>query len=164
MRGLLLMVVGVIVGAVLVLYLWNPSSTPVPRSEVVPQGADLHILLADRYLSRLINGRLDARGISVLHDVQISSDPPSILVAHAHASVGPFSVPVDVEAVPTVRNGTVHIQIVSSHVGPLPIPQVFTGIVESSINDAVRLQSRQSLTVIATSVKPQGLDIYANYG
>jgi hypothetical protein len=164
MRGCLLLIGGIVAGAVLVLYLWKPSSAPVPKGEVVPQGADVHILLADHYLSRLVNARLHAKGLSALQDVQISSDPPSTLVARAHASVGPFSVPVDVEAVPTVQNGNVRIQIASSHVGPVPIPQAFTGILESSINDAVRLQSRQYLTVVSASVRPQGLDIYANYG
>jgi hypothetical protein len=164
MRGCLLLVGGIILGGILALYLWRPASPPVPRGVTAPQGADLHVLLADAYVSRLVNSRLKASSLSVLHDVRISSDPPSTLIAHAHASVGPFSIPVDIEAVPVVQNGAIHIRISSSHVGPVPIPSAFTGILESSINDSLNLQGRRDITVVAASVKPQGLDVYANYG
>jgi hypothetical protein len=163
MRGCLVLLIGIIIGATAVWLLWAQSSPPVQRGVVVPQHADLHVVLSNHYLTHLVNAQLPGSTLVTVHHVQISSSPPDTLDTQAQVSAGPLSVPVSAAVVPSVQSGAVHIALVSTHVGIVPIPSAFTGLLESTINNGVRQSVGRSVQVVGVDVRPQGLEVYANY-
>ena len=159
MRGCLMLALGILIGALAGIWL---SQGPTQHGIVVPQQAEFHVIISDGYLSRLVNLRLQNSSSSVIHDVRVSSRPPSILVTDGKAGVGGISTSVSAELQPVVSNGAVHIRVVSSHLGAIPIPSAFTSLFEGSIDDAVRRSVGTRVRVIAVDVKGQGLEIFAN--
>jgi hypothetical protein len=163
MRGCLTLIVGLVIGAVAVWFLWSQSTAPVAKGIVAPQRSDVHAVLSDAYLSRLVNDAAQGSSIVSLRNVHLSSNPPGALVAQAEGTLGPLTVPVSAEVAPSARNGSVHVTLLSTRVGAVPIPTAFTGLVEAQVNQAVRNTLGGSVRVVAVDVVPQGLEVYANY-
>jgi hypothetical protein len=163
MRGCLPLLLGLVAGAAAVWLLWAQSTTPVRRGVVAPQQSDVHAVLSTRYLSRLVNDGTQGAGVASLSHVRISTNPPGALVAQADATLGPLTVPVSAQVAPSVQNGSVHITLLSTHVGAVPIPTAFTGIVAAQVNAAVQRSLGSSVRVVAVDVVSQGLEVYADY-
>jgi len=159
MRGLFLLVAGFLLGAGLMLWRWPR----IPTGSALPQRSDIHITVADRYLSRLVQQKVAGMDLPKIDHVAITSSPPGALVAHADATLGPVSAPVSMLLHPVVANGGVHLQIVSSQVGAIPLPAPLSGAVEQSVNASLDRTLRSGARVIGITVRPQGLDIFLNY-
>src|SRR4051794_14178669 len=118
MRGCLTFVVGFALGAALVLAWWPRT----PATMTAPAASDVHLILSDRYLARLVEGRASTLGPATLTDLTIASAPPSVLVARAQVSIGGLAVPLTVEAQPVAENGKIQIQVLTTRIGTVPIP------------------------------------------
>jgi hypothetical protein len=162
-RGCLTLIVGLVIGAAAASFLWSQSSAPVAKGIVAPQRSDVHAVLSDAYLSRLVNRAARGSGVASLHNIRLSSNPPGALVAQADGTIGPLTVPVSADVAPSAQNGSVQITLLSTHVGSVPIPTAFTGLIEAQVNQAVRSALGGSVRVVAVDVVPQGLEVYANY-
>jgi hypothetical protein len=161
MRGCLLVVIGILIGALA--GVWLSREPAIRKGIVVPQRAELHVVISDGYLSTLVNRRLRNSSASVVHDVRVSSKPPSVLTAIGTASVGPLSTSVAADLQPEASNGGVHVSVVATHVGAIPIPSAFTGLFEGSIDDAIRRSLGGRVRVVAVDVRAEGLEIYADH-
>lgn len=159
MRGLFLLLIGFVLGAGLMLWWWPR----IPAGSALPQRSDVHITVADRYLSRLVEQKVAGIALPRISHVTITSNPPGALVARADASLGPVSAPVSMLLHPVVENGGVHLQIVSTQVGALPLPAPLSGAIEQSVNASLDQTLRSGARVIGIAVLPQGLDIFLNY-
>lgn len=133
-----------------------------PAGSTLPQSADVRVSLSDGYMTRIIQARLSSTGIVSIGDVQVDSAPPA-LVVHANAGIGPLSAPVTVELQPVAAGGAVQVRVIATHIGVVPIPNVFTGLVTGSINDSLHHTLGAHANVTGVSVTPRGLDITANY-
>lgn len=158
MRALLLLIVGVILGAVLVTR-WEARP---PAGAALPSASDVRVSLSDGYLSRLIEERASGNGIIAVTDVQVRS-APSALTVRADASLGPLTAPITVELQPVVVGGDVQERIIATQVGAVPIPAPLTGLVAGSINASLRHILGANATVTGVRVTPRGLDITADY-
>jgi hypothetical protein len=158
MRGCSILIVGIVVGAGAMALAWptTPAGTTVPRS------ADVHVSLANGYLTRIVQARLSSTGIVSIRGVQVQSAPPA-LVVRANAGIGPFSAPITAELQPFVVAGDVQVRIIETHVGVIPIPSVLTGLVTGSINGSLHHTLGTNAIVTGVAVTPRGLDITANY-
>jgi hypothetical protein len=162
-RGCLPLVVGFVLGAAAVWLLWSASAPP-PDGARPARGADIDILISNRALSRLLNDRVSGRGIVNLREIRITSDPAhNSLDAHAHAGVGPLAVPVTLAAAPSVHGGAVQVTLVSAHVGVIPVPAGFIGLLQGTIDDAVRRSVGRRIQIVGAAVRRRGLEVYANY-
>ena len=158
MRGCLILIVGIVVGAGVMALAW-PST---PAGTTIPQSADVHVSLANAYLTRIVQARLSSTGIVSIRGVQVRSAPPA-LVVRANAGIGPFSAPVTVELQPIVVAGDVQVRIIATHIGVVPIPHVLTSLVTGSINGSLHHTLGTNAVVTGVVTTPRGLDITANY-
>jgi hypothetical protein len=160
MRGCLTLIVGIVVGVVAMALMWPhaPSGVTAP-----PSTADVRATISNAYLSRLVGSRLARRSIPRIREVRITSNPPADLVADAKVSLGPLSAPVTIEVQPQIEGGVVRAHIVSTHVGAVPVPSFFTGVLEESINDAMKRAIGTSTRVTGVQILPGGLAISADY-
>lgn len=159
MRGLFLLLIGFLLGVGLMLWWWPR----IPAGSVLPQRSDIHITVADRYLSRLVEQKVAGIDLPRISHVAITSNPPGALAARADASLGPISAPVSMLLHPVVENGGVHLRIVSTQVGAIPLPAPLSGAIEQSVNASLDQTLRSGARVIGITVLPQGLDIFLNY-
>jgi hypothetical protein len=158
MRGCLILIVGMVVGAGAMALAW-PST---PAGSTVPQGADVHVSLGNAYLTRIVQARLSSTGIVSIRGVQVRSAPPD-LVVRANAGIGPFSAPISVELQPLVVGGDIQVRIIETQVGVVPIPSALTGLVTGSINGSLHHTLGTNAVVTGVTTTPRGLDITANY-
>jgi len=159
MRGLFLLLIGFLLGAGLMLWWWPR----IPAGSVLPQRSDIHITVADRYLSRLVEQKVAGIDPPRISHVAITSDPPGALVARADARLGPISAPVSMLLHPVVENGGVQLRIISTQVGAIPLPAPLSGAIEQSVNASLDQALRSGARVVGITVLPQGLDIFLNY-
>jgi hypothetical protein len=156
MRGCLTFVVGVLLGAALMLYWWPKQ----PAAETAPQSPDLRIRLSDRYLARVIGTRVSGMGVS---GVSVSSAPPTTMIASGTLSLVVASAPVSLQVEPVASGGTIHVNVVDLRVGNLPIPGGLVPTIGDSINRSVRSRLGRNAVVRSVRVTPGGLDVTADY-
>ena len=152
MRGCLTLVVGFLIGAALMLYLWPR----VPTGTSAPQRTDVRVTISYRYLSRLLASRLSGAGL--LTGIAVTSSPSHLLILHADAA----GVPVALSAQPVVVRGTVQVHLLSSSIGGVPVPPEIIAPLTGSIQSSLRHLLGTTSTVRAVSVQPNGVQIFAN--
>jgi hypothetical protein len=133
-----------------------------PAGSTLPQASDVRVSLSNAYLTRVAQARLSSHGILSIRGLQMRSAPP-LMIVRAEAGIGPFSAPITVELQPVATSGNVQVQIVTTHIGVVPVPSVLTGLVAGSINDSLRHALGAKATVTGVRVTTRGLDITANY-
>ncbi len=158
MRGCLTLLVGMVVGGAIMAFSWPTT----PAGFALPQSSDVRVSLSNGYLTRTAQARLSSTGIVSIHELRVRSAPPA-LVVRADASIGPISAPITVELQPVAVGGVVQVRIIATHIGVVPVPNVFTGLVTGSINDSLRHTLRANATVTGVAATQRGLDITANY-
>lgn len=159
MRGCLILVVGFLLGlAVSIFFAMRP-----PVGTSVPAASDVRVTISDGYLARRIQQKLASLGVVEVSQVTVTSAPPSELIARGQVTAGPVSGPVALGLEPVATGGTVQVRIVSTEVGGIPVPGVFTTLVEGVINRAVTRFMGNGVRIIGTSVTSRGLVIAANY-
>jgi hypothetical protein len=155
----LLLLVGFLLGAGLMLAWWPQP----PKGSARPQAADIHVLLADSYLSRLVQRRVDQVSFPQIQHVSVTSSPPAALIASADLTAGPLSAPATVEVQPVAEGGKVQIRIISVRVAGIPIPSQLTGALADAINSSARQAVGPDTRITSLAVTPGGLEIWANY-
>jgi hypothetical protein len=156
----LTLLVGFVLGAALLLPWWpNPPAPGVPP----PRSWDVRVTVVDAYLSRLADRRAATISVPTIRHVVISSSPAKLLVAGADVSVGPVGAPVTLELQPVAQSGEAQVRVISAHVGAIPIPVVFLGVIRDAINSSTRHLLSAGARITGVTVIPGGLEIYASY-
>lgn len=138
---------------------WWPA---IPTGSALPPGSDVRVALSDRYLTKIVRARISTGGIVSIRGFEVRSAPPTMIV-QAEASVGPISAPVTVQLQPVAAGGDVQVRIIATHIGIVPVPNAFTGLVTGSINDSLHHILGAKAEVTGVTATPRGLDIAANY-
>ncbi len=159
MRGCLILFIGFLFGlAVSILFVARP-----PTGTITPATSDVRITISDGYLARRIQRKLGGLGMVQVSRVTVASSPPAELIARGQVTAGPVSEPVTLGLQPVATGGTVRVRIVSTRVGAIPVPSVFTTLVEGVINDAVTRSIGNQVRIVGAAVTDQGLVISADY-
>jgi uncharacterized protein YpmS len=159
MRSVLLLLVGFILGVGLML-IWWPQP---PKGTARPQRADLQVLVADSYLSRVVQRHVAGVSFPQIRNVRVASVPPAALVLTADLGAGPISAPASVEAQPVAQNGAIQVRIVDMSVAGIPIPSQLTVALADAVNSSARHAVGPNTRITGVTVKPGGLEIYADY-
>lgn len=159
MRGCLILIVGFLVGlAVSLFFVARP-----PAGTVAPSASDVRITISDGYLARRIGRKVRSLGMTQVSGVQVASAPPSQLIARGQLAVAGTTTPAALTLEPMATDGTVRVRIVSSQVDGIPIPSIFTTLVEGVVNRAVKRSIGSGVRIVGTRVTAQGLVIWADY-
>lgn len=159
MRGCLILIVGFLFGlAVSIFFVTRPSEGTVTRT-----ASDVRITISDAYLARRIQQKLTSLGMAQVRGVTVASAPPSELIARGRVTAGPLSDPVTLGLQPVAAGGTVQVRIASTQIGGIPVPSVFTTLVENVINGAITRSIGGQVRIVGTAVTKQGLVISADY-
>lgn len=154
-----LLVIGFLLGlAVSIFFVARP-----PTGTVVPAASDVRITISDGYLARRIQQKLSSLGMAQVSGVTVASVPPSELIARGQVTAGPLSEPVTLGLQPVAAGGTVQVRIVSTHVGGIPVPSVFTTLVQNVMDRAITQAIGSQVRIVGTAVTRQGLVISADY-
>jgi uncharacterized protein YpmS len=156
MRGCLTFIVGVLLGAGLML-LWWPK---IPAGQSMPQTAGIRIQISNSYLSQIIESRTSGMGLS---DVTVTSAPPSTMVVRGTLSVAVVSLPVTLQFQPVAVNGGLQVHLVEAQVGNIPLPGQLIPVIASSINSSIAQRVGKHAHVQAVRVTASGLEVAATY-
>jgi hypothetical protein len=158
-RGCLILVLGFLLGlAISIFFVARP-----PTGTATPTASDVRITISDGYLARRIQQKISSLGMAEVSGVSVASAPPSELIAHGRVAAGPLSEPVTLGLQPVAASGTVQVRIISTQVGGLPVPSVFTTLVANVINQAITRSIGNQVRIVGTAVTGQGLVISADY-
>lgn len=158
MRGCLTFVIGLLLGAGLVLLQWPHD----PKGVRAPSASDVHVVISDTYLARLVQQRSGSIAFPQVRNVVITSVPPAVVVVRADLLAGPVSTPSSLEVQPIAEGGTIDMRILSSHVAGIPVPPLLTSILQDAINRAARRAITPRVHIVAVRVRPEGVDVYAD--
>lgn len=134
-----------------------------PRPESAPpvsqQQPDLSLRLSDPYLARLIEQRAGAFGVVHLQHVTIGSLPPSHIVLHAEAVIGPLSTPITLQMQPQADGGQVRVDVTAAQLGPVAVPQALTGFVADAVTRSVQHLLAGKANVTQVRVLPGAVEV-----
>jgi hypothetical protein len=154
----LILLIGFALGAGLMLWWWPHQ----PAGVAVPASADLRVMISDHYLANAVQNRVNGMTIPSITNVQVRSLPPAALVVTATLSLGPVSADSSMEVQPVASGGTIQMHIISTHIGPIPIPSQLTVFLEDAINNDTQHLLSSGTRITGVTVKPQGVEILAN--
>jgi|GEM_PF-7038253 len=163
MKGFLLLIIGLVLGALLViamqLFLLEP--TPLPQSS--PSQSDMVILFTNEYMTRMLqtyaaqaSPQVPLQGVTV----RGNGSDQLILAGNVNATVRGVTItrPVQITLHPTVQGNSVQIQIVKAEAGGLTIPGNYFQGLEGPINQQIN-QTLQSTPyqIVGVSTTIEGL-------
>lgn len=156
MRGLTTFIIGLVVGLTVPLFWWPR----IPTGIAPPADPAVHIILSDRYLATLVQSHFNVTSTARITHLTVRSLPPSALIGRGTVSASGLSVPVTVEAAPTITHGALSVRIVNASVGPLPVP--VAGFFSSAVTAAIRQAVGIHLRVTDVRVTRSGLALSGN--
>src|SRR5262245_1091808 len=161
MRGCLLLVIGIVVGALMVVVVETFFVKPTPLAPAPPANADLVILFRNAFLTRELQTQVAQLSSPItLHNpaIQGQADGTMVVTGTATASNLPASVPVRVVAHPAVTNNQVTVQIVSAQLGTLKIPGNWLKPLEDQINANLnRTLANTQYRIVGVTTTVEGL-------
>ncbi len=154
-KNLLILLLLVLCGALVALYLFGRpgSEGPLDLTNVLPtQRGDLRLEISENYLER----RMRASAAQLLQanrvqDLRVDVVPGNRVVLSGVTNVLGAPVPLMVDLRLSAAGGMVRAQVVSGHVGPIPLPEALLADIQTAVDQTlaeVIMLDRIGLTVV----------------
>lgn len=163
MRGCLLVVFGMIVGAVAaivgVIFMGNPMVPSLPIA--TPGRYDARVTLSSDFLQRQVQNEVarSSAGAS-FQNLTVRTDAGDQVVIVGTVARGAFQAPMRVTVQPIAQNNRVTLRVVRADLGGLPLPATFLQPLEDAMNrQLASMLGNESYQIIGITTSAEGVSI-----
>lgn len=157
MRFLLGVIVGGLIGFGAAL--WFQGEPPFV-SKANPHAADFTIVISNGYLTRHVAPQISNQTNGAVTGVHVTTQQGNVVFVEAKAGALGVGIPVGVELSLKTQNSTIAVNVRSAHLGPVPIPGVFTVPLQDTINGRIQNETQnQSFRIVSAGTTKDGVRV-----